>query len=727
MTTHIITVAKQGNPGPPGPISVLATTPTALTAVDTTNFLDLSIGGVSSLQQNFRLVKASVAIPDGTTVIAATPAGNWIALPYAQPLGAYLVGISTGASFANDWATIQAGQTLTIWTLPGTPLSQGEQVSASARIQVQSAFAAQTITDATNATPIVITVTDTTKIANGSLVQVSGVVGNTGANGGWPAVPIDGTHASLTGSVGNGAYVSGGFFQPGDFGHFTRDIEIKNNLGHISTPINTTSDFDITQPPPTNNVGPSLIGCAAYFAVVGGTLVTQCTAPAGTAMRARIPAGIWSRGPQPGTGPAPSGVTLGLSGGSTGGGAVGPTSPGYTVPVSGAGFTGAVSVTFNGVPASFVFNNDSSITATPGAGSAGSGVCAVTTINGTGFSAANSWTYFAPPTIAFPSLAVYGKYEGGDILTGTGTNLTGCAFTANGITCTGVVIGGGGTTFSFVLPASTGSIEGGYVTIVAINAAQFALAILSGVNGLFYLATGTDTLFDPTRSTTPSAPSNGANVSAWADVSGVGNYSTSQGTTNNQPVFVSASACNNQPAIRTTKAGGPGAVAQVWPIANGVIPTPVAQTQWTMVLVGSLGLESNTDASLLEFRPAGGGEPRTFLQDGQAFGGPTVASVINGTANASIKIGFPMTLNAPHVVSLRHDATTAIVRIDGVDGNAFADTTSLTFGQFSIGGGASTDGQWDSCLFLKSSRVWTSATFSAFSVFTNHVFGAAAA
>lgn len=67
---------------------------------------------------------------------------------------------------------------------------------------------------ATNATPIVLTVNSTLLIPTGMRVQVDGVLGNTGANGTWFATVIDASHVQLDGSVGNGAYTSGGTVVP---------------------------------------------------------------------------------------------------------------------------------------------------------------------------------------------------------------------------------------------------------------------------------------------------------------------------------------------------------------------------------------------------------------------------------------------------------------------------------------------------------------------------------
>jgi hypothetical protein len=69
--------------------------------------------------------------------------------------------------------------------------------------------AGKTITNATNATPIVVTATSH-GFANNDVVSITGVAGNTAANGIWQITYIDGNTFSLNSSSGNGAYTSGG-------------------------------------------------------------------------------------------------------------------------------------------------------------------------------------------------------------------------------------------------------------------------------------------------------------------------------------------------------------------------------------------------------------------------------------------------------------------------------------------------------------------------------------
>lgn len=70
--------------------------------------------------------------------------------------------------------------------------------------------ATYTVTNATNASPIQITTSATNGLITGQTVTLSGILGNTAANGTWVITRIDGTNFTLNNSVGNGAWTSGG-------------------------------------------------------------------------------------------------------------------------------------------------------------------------------------------------------------------------------------------------------------------------------------------------------------------------------------------------------------------------------------------------------------------------------------------------------------------------------------------------------------------------------------
>lgn len=69
---------------------------------------------------------------------------------------------------------------------------------------------ALSVSDATNATPIVVTTTANHQLSTGQYVDIFGVLGNTAANGRWVVTVTGATTFSLDTSVGNGAYTSGG-------------------------------------------------------------------------------------------------------------------------------------------------------------------------------------------------------------------------------------------------------------------------------------------------------------------------------------------------------------------------------------------------------------------------------------------------------------------------------------------------------------------------------------
>lgn len=103
------------------------------------------------------------------------------------------------------------------------------------------ALSALTITGATNATPIVVTTSTNHGITDVSYATVAGVGGNAGANGSWVVSRVDATHLTLRGSVGTGAYTSGGTLTPTDT--FTTIAELTNleDVGLNATTIDVSA------------------------------------------------------------------------------------------------------------------------------------------------------------------------------------------------------------------------------------------------------------------------------------------------------------------------------------------------------------------------------------------------------------------------------------------------------------------------------------------------------
>lgn len=81
-------------------------------------------------------------------------------------------------------------------------------VGSSGTLQDRLDATSVAITNATNATPIVVSATNT--FVNGQEVYITGVGGNTAANGTWVISSVSGSQFTLNNSIGNGAYTSGG-------------------------------------------------------------------------------------------------------------------------------------------------------------------------------------------------------------------------------------------------------------------------------------------------------------------------------------------------------------------------------------------------------------------------------------------------------------------------------------------------------------------------------------
>lgn len=99
-----------------------------------------------------------------------------------------------------------------------TRLIRGDSTGASACV----------ITDASNASPIVITTSATNGLVTGDRIEVRGVGGNTNANGFWTVTRLTGTTFSLDGSSGNAAYTTGGTW------HFTSNVLYNGTVGQLT-------------------------------------------------------------------------------------------------------------------------------------------------------------------------------------------------------------------------------------------------------------------------------------------------------------------------------------------------------------------------------------------------------------------------------------------------------------------------------------------------------------
>jgi large repetitive protein len=173
-----------------------------------------------------------------------------------------------------------------------------------------------------------------------------------------------------------------------DCAQWTRDITVTNTtaLG-ITTPSGVTTDTDLTSPIFPGNTGTSLQTATAKIQIVGGTLVINATAPAGTAMNASAMVS-WVRSPLTAPGLLPTIASLSVtSGGSSGG---------TSTVITGTNFVNVSTIlfgTFQVASGSYTVNSTTQITvnSTP-AGSGTNLTLSVTTNGGTG-TLPSAWTY----------------------------------------------------------------------------------------------------------------------------------------------------------------------------------------------------------------------------------------------------------------------------------------------------------------------------------------------
>lgn len=103
-------------------------------------------------------------------------------------------------------------------------------------------YAKHIITGASNATPIVITSTNHGR-SNGDVVLIKDVAGNTAANGTWVVANKTDNTYQLAGSVGNGAYTSGGtgYLLPQNYENLAPIAYVEKAVSNTIIPLGTVS------------------------------------------------------------------------------------------------------------------------------------------------------------------------------------------------------------------------------------------------------------------------------------------------------------------------------------------------------------------------------------------------------------------------------------------------------------------------------------------------------
>lgn len=99
-----------------------------------------------------------------------------------------------------------------------TVIASSTPVSSTLGAAVTPGCSQLAITGATNASPIAITTASAHNLNTGDDILISGVLGNTAANGGGVIIKTGASTFTINGSTGNGAYTGGGFVEGGDLG-----------------------------------------------------------------------------------------------------------------------------------------------------------------------------------------------------------------------------------------------------------------------------------------------------------------------------------------------------------------------------------------------------------------------------------------------------------------------------------------------------------------------------
>jgi hypothetical protein len=127
------------------------------------------------------------------------------------------------------------------------------------------------ISSVTNTSPIEITTSTINTLVNGQAVTISGVGGNTAANGIWNITVLDNTHFTLNGSTGNGTWVSS---PPGTVFAGERKMNIQvagNNVTSVASNLKPTPYFYPITYQPFNLAGSSLLASSINYSIYGNT------------------------------------------------------------------------------------------------------------------------------------------------------------------------------------------------------------------------------------------------------------------------------------------------------------------------------------------------------------------------------------------------------------------------------------------------------------------------
>ena len=143
-----------------------------------------------------------------------------------------------------------------------------------------SLYLSSRVSGATNASPVVITTAAAHNLVTGQTVTVENVQGNKGANGTFAITVVTSTTFSMTGSVGTGAYISGGTVKSKFSG--ARTASVNTDPVHSPDAIAIHVIIDVTAVASTPSIVPTIQGYAAQSGVWYDILVGNAITATGT-------------------------------------------------------------------------------------------------------------------------------------------------------------------------------------------------------------------------------------------------------------------------------------------------------------------------------------------------------------------------------------------------------------------------------------------------------------
>ncbi len=276
----------------------------------------------------------------------------------------------------------------------------------------------------------------------------------------------------------------------------------------------------------------------------------------------------------------------------------GPTAGGTSVTITGTSFTGATSVTVGGAAATGVtVVNDTTITATTPAGTAGARDVVVTNTVGSG-TGTGLFTYVAAPTVTGISPSS-GPSAGGTSVTITGTNFTGAtSVTIGGAAATSVVVVNS-TTITATTPAGS------------VGARDVAVTTTGGTGtgtGLFtYIASPTVTGISPTGGPIAGGTSvtiTGTNLTGATSVTIGGSAATSVTVVNSTTITATTpSGTAGAKDVVVTTPGGTGTGTSLYtyyatPTVSGISPSSGSTAGGTSVTITGTNLGGATSVTI---------------------------------------------------------------------------------------------------------------------------------